>query len=90
MPLGARINAIYSSDIGHFDVVDMRDPLPEAWELVEDGHLTEVDFKDFVFSNAVRLWGRQNPSFFNGTPVAKEAAAVLKANSAPVLADAAK
>src|SRR5438046_2344765 len=41
MPLGARINAIYSSDIGHFDVVDMRDPLPEAFELLEDGLTTE-------------------------------------------------
>ncbi|MBV9151066.1 MAG: amidohydrolase family protein, partial [Alphaproteobacteria bacterium] len=57
MPLGARINAIYSSDIGHFDVMDMRDPLPEAWELVEDGHIGEDDFKDFVFGNSVRLWG---------------------------------
>src|SRR5262245_64447674 len=27
MPLGARFNAISRSDIGHFDVVDMRDPL---------------------------------------------------------------
>ena len=36
-PFGAKLNAIYSSDIGHFDVIDMRDPLPEAYELVEDG-----------------------------------------------------
>ncbi|MBV9861723.1 MAG: amidohydrolase family protein [Alphaproteobacteria bacterium] len=78
MPLGARINAIYSSDIGHFDVMDMRDPLPEAWELVEDGHITRDDFRDFVFANAVRLWGTQNPRFFEGTRVAKEAAAVLR------------
>jgi predicted TIM-barrel fold metal-dependent hydrolase len=79
MPLGARINAIFSSDIGHFDVVDMRDPLPEAYELVEDGHITEDDFRDFVFANSVRLWGTQNPRFFEGTRVAKEAAALLKA-----------
>jgi predicted TIM-barrel fold metal-dependent hydrolase len=90
MPLGARINAIYSSDIGHFDVMDMRDPLPEAWELVEHGHIGEGDFRDFTFANAVRLWGTQNPDFFAGTSVAKEAAATLKAQSAPVLADAAK
>jgi predicted TIM-barrel fold metal-dependent hydrolase len=90
MPLGARINAIYSSDIGHFDVMDMRDPLPEAWELVEHGHITEDDFRDFTFANAVRLWGTQNPSFFEGTSVAKEAASLLKANSAPVMQDAAK
>jgi predicted TIM-barrel fold metal-dependent hydrolase len=90
MPLGARINAIYSSDIGHFDVVDMRDPLPEAWELVEDGHITADDFRDFTFANAVRLWGTQNPDFFAGTPVAKEAASVLTAQTAPALRDAAK
>ncbi len=80
MPLGARINALFSSDIGHFDVVDMRDPLPEAYELVEDGHITESDFSDFVFANAVRLWGTQNPRFFEGTRVAKEAAALLNAS----------
>ena len=81
MPLDARINALFSSDIGHFDVVDMCDPLPEAYELVEDGHITESDFSDFVFGNAVRLWGTQNPRFFEGTRVAKEAAALLKAST---------
>jgi hypothetical protein len=46
-PFGAQLNAIYSSDIGHFDVIDMRDPLPEAWELVEDGLITEGQFPRF-------------------------------------------
>jgi predicted TIM-barrel fold metal-dependent hydrolase len=87
MPLGARINAIYSSDIGHFDVVDMRDPLPEAYELVEDGFISEDDFRDFVFANAVRLWGTQNPRVFEGTRVAKEAAALLR-EAAPTRAAA--
>jgi predicted TIM-barrel fold metal-dependent hydrolase len=80
-PFGAKLNAIYSSDIGHFDVIDFCDPLPEAYELVEDGHITEDDFRSFVFSNAVRLWGKQNPSFFEGTVVAKEAAALLAAQA---------
>jgi predicted TIM-barrel fold metal-dependent hydrolase len=78
-PFGAQLNAIYSSDIGHFDVVDFRHPLPEAYELVEDGHISEDNFRDFVFANAVRLWGTQNPDFFKGTVIAKEAAAVLAA-----------
>jgi hypothetical protein len=78
-PFGAKMNAIYSSDIGHFDVIDFRDPLPEAYELVEDGHITEDNFRDFVFANSVRLWGTQNPNFFDGTVVAREAAAVLAA-----------
>jgi predicted TIM-barrel fold metal-dependent hydrolase len=76
-PFKAKLNAIYSSDIGHFDVIDMRDPLPEAYELVEDGFLSDDEFRDFTFANTVRLWGTQNPSFFEGTRVAKEAAAVL-------------
>ncbi|MBM3341424.1 MAG: amidohydrolase [Betaproteobacteria bacterium] len=78
-PFGAKLNAIYSSDIGHFDVIDYRDPLPEAYELVEEGHITKADFRDFVFANAVRLWGKQNPGFFDGTVVAKQAAAVIAA-----------
>jgi hypothetical protein len=77
MPFGARINAIFSSDIGHFDVPDMLMPLPEAHELVEDGLIGAADFRDFAFANAVRLWGTQNPDFFAGTRVAKAAAAVL-------------
>jgi predicted TIM-barrel fold metal-dependent hydrolase len=89
-PFGAQLNAIYSSDIGHFDVIDMRDPLPEAYELVEDGHINEANFRDFVFANAVRLWGTQNPNFFKGTVVEKEAAAVLKAAQQPLMQDAAK
>jgi len=72
-PFGAQLNAIYSSDIGHFDVIDMRDPLPEAWELVEDGLITADNF-----TNAVRLWGTQNPRFFEGTVVAKEAAVLAE------------
>jgi len=87
-PFGAQLNAIYSSDIGHFDVIDMRDPLPEAYELVEDGFLTDDNFRDFTFANAVRLWGTQNPRFFEGTVVAREAAAVLNASPAPVRAAA--
>jgi len=76
-PLGARLNAIFGSDIGHFDVPEMRDVLPEAHELVENGRIAAADFRDFVFANAVRLWGAQNPKFFEGTAVAKAAAAVL-------------
>src|SRR5205085_3672402 len=89
-PFRCQLNEIYSSDIGHFDVIDMRDPLPEAYELVEDGHITKANFRDFVFANAVRLWGAQNPRFFEGTVVEKEAAAVLKAASQPALQEAAK
>src|SRR3989475_580670 len=76
-PMGARLNAFFSSDIGHFDVPDMTDVVPEAYELVEHGLLTEDDFRDFMFANAVRFWGEVNPDFFKGTVVEKQAAEVL-------------
>jgi predicted TIM-barrel fold metal-dependent hydrolase len=76
-PLGARLNAIFGSDISHFDVPDMLEVLPEAYELVEDGLITAADFRDFTFANAVRMWGAGNPRFFEGTAVAKAAVAVL-------------
>ncbi len=76
-PMGARLNAIFSSDIGHMDVPDMTEVVPEAYELVEHGLLTDDDFQDFMFDNAVRFWGEVNPDFFKGTVVEKAAAEVL-------------
>src|SRR5580704_1002328 len=87
-PFGSKLNAIFGSDIGHFDVIDMRHPLPEAYELVEDGHITADDFRAFTFTNAVKLWGTQNPHFFEGTRVAEEAAAILAAAQTSTLAAA--
>jgi hypothetical protein len=77
-PYGARLNAMLGSDIGHFDVVDMREVLAEAWELVEDGLITQQDFGDFAFRNAVKLHGGMNPDFFKGTVVEDAAARVLQ------------
>src|SRR5229473_19455 len=79
-PMRARLNAIFSSDVGHFDVPDMTAVVPEAYELVEHGLLTDDDFRDFMFGNAVRFWGEVNPDFFKGTTVEKAAAEVLAAN----------
>ena len=70
LPHHARLNAMFASDIGHWDVPDMRDVLPEAWELVEDGHLGEKDFADFTCGNVVRMLTDANPRFFEGTAVA--------------------
>ena len=76
-PFGARLRAIFSSDIGHWDVPDMTAVLEEAYELVEDEVLEEEDFRDFVFTNPVTLWTGMNPDFFKGTVVEQAAAKVL-------------
>ena len=76
-PYGAKFNILFGSDIGHFDVPDMKDVVPEAYELVEENLITETDFRDFMFANPVRFWGEANPNFFKGTRVEKEAQALL-------------
>ena len=76
-PFGTRLNAMLGSDIGHFDVKDMRTVLVEAHELVEDELMTPADFRDFTFANAVRLHGGMNADFFTGTVVEAAAAEVL-------------
>ncbi|MBV8056252.1 MAG: amidohydrolase, partial [Deltaproteobacteria bacterium] len=76
-PFGARLGAVFGSDIGHFDVPDMTQVLPEAYELVEDGLISEDDFRDFVFTNPIKLWAGSNKNFFKGTAVESEVAKVL-------------
>ncbi|MBF2047101.1 MAG: amidohydrolase family protein [Elainella sp. C42_A2020_010] len=68
-PLGVKINAIYSSDVGHWDVPDLTSPLAESWELVEEGVISEADFKAYVFSNPYKLYTEANPNFFKGTVI---------------------
>ncbi|MGH7002176.1 MAG: hypothetical protein ACREEA_11805, partial [Stellaceae bacterium] len=73
-PTRSRLGAIYSSDLGHWDLTDMRDAAYEAWELVEHGLINEDDFRDFVFVNPVRAKTDVNPDFFKGTVVERAAA----------------
>jgi len=68
-PMGARLQAMFASDIGHWDVPDFRGVLGEAWELVEDGRLDEAAFRAFTFSNVARLFTGTRPDFFAGTAV---------------------
>lgn len=71
-PLGAKINAIWSSDIGHWDVPDLTEPLAESWDLVEQGVITQADFKAWVFGNPYRFYTEANPDFFAGTNVERK------------------
>jgi hypothetical protein len=71
-PFGAKLRAVFSSDIGHWDVPDMTEVTEEAYELVEHGMITEADFRDFVFTNPTTLWTGMNPGFFKGTVVEKQ------------------
>jgi hypothetical protein len=76
-PQGARLHAMFSSDLGHWDVPDMAGILPEAYESVEHGLLDEDEFREFVFENPVRFYTRNNPDFFAGTRVEAAAAGLV-------------
>ncbi len=81
-PFGASVRAIFSSDIGHWDVPDMTEVLEEAYELVERDLLSTDNFRDFVFGNAARFYAGANPNFFNRTTV-QDAVAALDLAGAP-------
>ena len=68
-PFGATLKAVFSSDLGHWDVTDMSEVLHEAYELVEHEVITPEQFKAFVFSNPAHLHLGMNPDFFTGTIV---------------------
>ena len=77
-PLGAPLKALLGSDNAHWDVPDMRDVLVEAFEMVEHGQIGESDFRDFAFTNPVRLHAGMNPDFFKGTRVEQAVSELLR------------
>jgi predicted TIM-barrel fold metal-dependent hydrolase len=80
--LGQRLNPIFSSDIGHMDAPDMTRVVEDSYALVEKGVLSEADYRDFMADNPIRLHGRMNPAFWEGTAVEDYARRVLAADTA--------
>ena len=78
---GAKLKAMFSSDLGHWDVVDFGDVLAEAHEQTEKGLMTDQDFCDFVFTNPARFTTRTNPDYFKGTVVEDAVDKLLGAKS---------
>ena len=80
-PFGARLRAMFSSDIGHWDVPDRTEVLEEAYELIERDLINEADFRDFTFAHPGLLHAGMNPDFFKGTVVEAEVGKLLKETS---------
>jgi hypothetical protein len=74
-PLGAKVPAMFASDLGHWDVPDFDEPLEEAFELVERGILDTGSFREFVCTNPRRFYSSLDPSFFAGTAAERTDAA---------------
>lgn len=82
-PLQSRLNAMYGSASGRWEVPEMGRALTRVYAAVQQRILAETDFRDFAFANAVRLYGGMNPQFFRGTQVEAAAAQVLAQMPAP-------
>jgi hypothetical protein len=78
-PFGAQVRAIMSFDLGHWDVTDMSEAAAEAYEQLEDGLITEEDFRSFGFGFSVQLYAGPNADFFKGTRIEAEASRELAA-----------
>ena len=76
-PVGARLKAMFGSDIGHWDVMQARTVLSEAWSLVEGQLLTPDDFRELVFVNPAQMHLRMNPHYFDGTSLEHQVGALL-------------
>ena len=74
---GMRLKAMFSSDVGHWDVEDNLQILPSSYKLVQRGILTEQDFQEFMADNPIGLHGKMNPDFWKGTVVEDYATQIL-------------
>jgi len=76
-PQGTKLKAMFSSDIGHWDVVDHGAVVPDAHGLIEKGVLNEDQFRDFTFGHSAEMLLKANPSFFEGTALEGDASEML-------------
>lgn len=82
---GARLNVLFGSNISHWDVPDMREVVAEAYELVDQGLITDEHLKDFLFTNPVTFYAAANRDFFKGTILESEVEKLLGAQGESTL-----
>jgi hypothetical protein len=66
------LHAFWASDSGHWDVPDLTQVLADTYRLVEQGALTEQNFRDLTFTNPYEFHAGTNPAFFKGTAIERE------------------
>lgn len=74
-PKGATLRTVLGSDMGHWDVTDIAAVVAESAAMVDKGVLTADQWRAVVCDNAVDMYCRANPAFFDGTPVEQYARA---------------
>jgi predicted TIM-barrel fold metal-dependent hydrolase len=82
-PVGSKLKAMFGSDIGHWDVMEARTVLSEAWSLVEARLLTREDFRELMFVNPAQLHLGMSLEYFAGTALEDAAATLIAGSRAP-------
>jgi predicted TIM-barrel fold metal-dependent hydrolase len=72
-----RLRPLLGTDVSHWDAPVMNEVIPEAYEAITEGAVSEAEFREFAFVNPVLLHGGVNPEFFDGTVCEKAARAEL-------------
>lgn len=78
--LNLKLNAMFSTDYGHWDADKPSNLVAESRELIDHGHITTEDFRYFTADNVIALHGRNNPNFWRGTVIEEYAKNVLRQN----------
>ncbi|MDI5982533.1 amidohydrolase family protein [Amycolatopsis magusensis] len=66
---GIKSKPMFASDIGHWDVPDACQVLPELWDTCTRLDVDEGDFESLTFANVVDCVTRVNPKFFDRTVI---------------------
>ncbi len=69
LPGEKALKAMFSSDLGHWDVTDMKTVVQDSLRLVEQDILSPENFQDLAFSNPVNFYTHLNEDFFVGTEI---------------------
>ncbi|HUK09862.1 MAG TPA: amidohydrolase family protein [Stellaceae bacterium] len=77
-PLGAVLKPVFGSDIGHWDVLDAKSVVTEAWSLVNAKLLTPENFRDLTFVNPAMMHLSMDTDYFKGTVIEDAARQLLK------------
>jgi predicted TIM-barrel fold metal-dependent hydrolase len=82
-PIGVPLRPVLGSDIGHWDVMDARTIVAEAYSLVEAQLLTPADFRQLTFVNPVLLHAGMNRNYYTGTVIEAQVERLLAGMPAP-------
>lgn len=75
--INIKLQAMFSTDYGHWDADNPAGLAESSKKLIHEGIVTPQDYKLFACDNVIKLHGRNNPNFWQGTSVERYASEIL-------------